>query len=210
MLRTLTISVSIVAILGIAVTLRLHDAPYIAFVEGRPAAATDGLREKAERGDGFAAFLLARNDARGIVGTPETAAVAHWYWTAARLGEIRAIAPYIAVTFVEPPSSEQCRAIFSLLELAGRAGEPAPLIMLGHYHEIGFCTQTNLALAARYYMGAGRIDGRLNDYVDAVAARLDPEAVGNLRAIPERFDAKPGEAVARFLAEMPPPAKPGS
>jgi TPR repeat protein len=192
-----------VAVLVTAAAARIHDAPYIAFVEGRRAEATDGLRNRAGGGDRFAAFLVASNYERGVLGTRDSIAASDWYVKAARLGETRSIARYVNLTVANSHNIEQCRNALALLDVAGRSGEHGALTILGRYYETGFCTPTDLVTAARYYMGAARLDGRLKANLDSVTTRLDPATVKGLRPLPEKFDLDEDAVLAQFLAAAP-------
>jgi len=203
MRKLVFIGVGVALLLAASAVLRLHDAPYIAFAEGRRADATDGLRDKASHGDSFAAFLVASNYQRGILGTQDLDLASDWYATAARLGEARSIVPYINLNMKNSQNAEQCRLAIALLNAAGRSGDAVALMALGWYYENGFCTQADLATAARYYMGAAKIDRRLNESVDAIITKLDPAAVQGLRPLQEEFDLDAKVALAQFLAAIP-------
>ena len=202
--RSLILVVTAVAMVVVtAVALRISEAPYIAFAEGRRSEATDGLRKKASGGDSFAAFLVASNYERGILGTPDLALASDWYQKAARLGEARSIVPYINLNTTSPQSPEQCRSAIALLDAAGRSGDAVALISLGRRYEKGICTQPDLVTSARYYMGAAKIDRQFNKSVEAIVAQLDPHTAQGLRALPEEFDLDAKGALTQFLAALP-------
>lgn len=205
MRAVLCFSILFFASLSAAIAARMYDAPYIEITNGRTADAVDGLLEKAERGDASAAFFLARSYQRGP--SADSAQAAEWYLTSVRLGEVRAIVPYIGLLLEQSRTPETCQTALDVLERTGRSGQASALLALGTYHQSGYCTDTDHALAVRYYMGAARIDGRFQNQVDAVAADLGPNVIAGLRAIPEEFDLKPYDVLRWFLANVAPPAK---
>lgn len=200
--RSLVIGIGIIAVIGAAIALRLHDAPYIAVIKGERVAATEGLSRKAERGDGFAALLVARNYSQGVMGASNREKAIDWYLTAARANEIRAIVPFVDMTLTRDTATpDQCKIFVSLLDLVGRTGELAALLTLGHYYETGLCVETDLAMAARYYLSAVRIDGRFHERVDTIGKQIGLEAMRELT--PEPLDTTPNVALAQFLAVAP-------
>lgn len=204
MKRSLQIAlVCIAACIAAAAALRLSDGPYIALANGDPAEAMDGLRAKAEKGDAFAAFLVGRNFETGGFGRTDRHEASEWYIKAARLGEIRSIARYIGLNLTDRQNATQCAKGFKILETAGQAGDLDSLAVLGSYFESGFCTETDVATAARYYMACARIDGRFNEKVETVVAKLDPKIAEGLEALPDKFDGTVQTAIAQFLAEVP-------
>ncbi|MCD6075125.1 MAG: hypothetical protein K0Q70_2008 [Rhodospirillales bacterium] len=204
MRKTFVIGIGIAALIAAAVALRLHDAPYIAFVEGQRAAVTEGLSRKAQQGDGFAALLIAKNYLRGDIGVPDREKAADWYLTAAQSGEIRAIAPFIGLALTPASATpDRCRISISLLDNAGRTGELNALMTLGRYYETGLCVETDLAMAARYYMSATRIDGRFGIWVDAIVHQIEPDIARELTPRPDTFDMTQSTALTQFLAAAP-------
>jgi len=192
----------IVAIIAAAIALRLHDAPYIAVIKGERVAATEGLSRKAERGDGFAALLVAQNYSRGVMGAANREKAIDWYLTAAKANEIRAVVPFVGMTLTrETATPDRCKTFVSLLDHVGRTGELAALLALGRYYETGLCVVTDLAMAARYYLSAVRIDGRFHERVEMIARQIGPDAMRDLT--PEPFDVAPNVALAQFLAVAP-------
>ena len=210
MSRTLVFAlVAVAGILAAAAGLRARDAPYITYANGDRAAALAGLQIKAEAGDGFAAYLVGNAHRDGLPGERDPKAAAGWYMSAARAGEIRAVSPYLEIVAHQSPNAAACQTMATLLDLAGRAGDPGSLMTLGHFYETGLCVDINLNRAAGYYAAAERIDRRLGDQKKQVLAQI--EATGNV--VRKARQAKPNvtteEALARFLAEAPPfPATP--
>ena len=201
MLLALVLAGAIIA----AVSVRIREAPYRAYLEGREVEANEALSARAWGGNGLAAFLVAKNFEKGRLGPPSADEAMKWYLNAAELGESRAIAFYLnLIALNQAPSPQTCRFILSALDRAGRAAEPMALITLSRYHEVGFCTQPDLEMAARYSLGAARIDGRLHDHADRVIARLDPERANALSGLPDRFDVTAADALAYFLTDVAP------
>ena len=193
-------AVAIVAALASAVALRISELPYIAFVKGQSADAMAGLQAKADEGDRFAAFLVATNYERGVLGAPDLGLASDWYVKAARLGEIRSVARYVSLK--NTGNAEQCAKALTILNVAGRSGDLKSLRLLGWYYQSGFCVPVDLVTAARYYMASARIDRQNNEAVDAILSRLDPDAARQLQALPETFDGDEGVALAQFLAAV--------
>lgn len=204
MSRTLVFAlIAVAGVLAAAAALRARDSPYLAYADGKYAGALDGLRRKAETGDGFAAYLVGNVHRDGLVGPRDPRAATGWYIVAARAGEIRAVRAYIDVVAHESPQPTTCQAAVSLLDLAARAGEPGALVTLGRYFEAGFCVEPNPARALGYYLAAERFDRRLGDLKVQVVAKI--EASGNTidPIPPEKSDITVGEVLTRFLAEAP-------
>lgn len=205
MSRTLVFAlIAVAGVLAAAAALRARDSPYLAYADGNYAGALDGLRRKAETGDGFAAYLVGNVHRDGLVGPRDPRAATGWYIMAARAGEIRAVSAYVDVVAHESPQPATCQAAVSLLDLAARSGEPGALVALGRYYEAGFCVEPDLARAAGYYLAAERFDRRLGDLKTQVVAKI--EASGNTLEpiLPDKTDIPVGEVLARFLAEAPP------
>jgi len=201
MRKMIASAICIAALLAVAVALRLHDAPYISYIDGQPAAATEGLSRKAHQGDGFAALLLAKNYSRGVAGKPNRETAIEWYLTAAQLGEIRAISPFIDLTLTPGAASpEQCRTYVSLLDLVGRTGELNALISLGRYYKTGLCVEPDPVMAARYYLNAAQIDERFRELADAATEQIPPGAAQELTPRFDMFDTSINAALAQFLA----------
>jgi len=204
MRKSLFIGIAIVALLATASALRLRDAPYIAYVGGHRAAATEGLSQKAERGDGFASFLVATNYAQNVMGTDNREKALYWYLRAARSNEIRAIVPFIDMTLRQAPATaDLCRAYVLLLDQVGRTGELAALLTLGRWYQTGLCVETSLAMALRYYKGAVRIDRRFYELADAITVQLGADTADQLTPLPDAFDLAQSAALAQFLAAAP-------
>ncbi len=205
MSRTLLFAlIAIAGMLSGAAALRVRDAPYIAYADGKYAAAVDGLQRKAEAGDGFAAYLVGNVHRDGLVGPRDPRAAAGWYMTAARAGEIRAVGAYTDIVAHGSPEPATCRAAVTLLDLAARAGEPGALVTLGRYYEAGFCVEPDLVRAAGYYLAAERFDRRLGDLKTQVVAKIEASGKTIDPILPEKSDITVGEVLARFLAEAPP------
>ncbi len=204
MSRTLVFALlAIAGVLAAAAGLRARDAPYIAYADGNRLAALDGLQHKAEAGDGFAAYLVGNGYRDGLKGERDPQAATGWYMHAVRAGEIRAIGPYIGIVAQQSPSAAACQTMATLLDLAGRAGDPGSLLMLGHFYETGLCVDVALNRAAGYYAAAERIDRRLGDQKKKVLAQI--EATGKVPP-PTRLEQNgftTDQALARFLAEAP-------
>lgn len=201
--KALLIPIAVIAFVGAAFAARLHDAPYIFYVEGRRADAMDGLRAKAERGDRTAAYLVGTNYERGVLGASDTNQASVWYVNAARLGEVRSISRYINLNLSPPANIEQCAAALAVLNTAGRAGDLGSLSLLTQYYKTGFCTPIDLVTAARYYMAMTRIDRQYGDYAEKILAQIDPATARKLQPLPEKFDVDENRALAQFLAALP-------
>ena len=185
-----------------AIAFRINDAPYIAFMEGRYADSMDGLREKADHGDSFAAFLVARNYEYGVLGASDPGLASDWYVKAATMGEIRSIAHYVNLS-LKNANTEHCDKALAVLNATARSGDLGSLSLLGRFHQSGVCTEIDLAAAARYYMAAAQIDRQFNDTAEAIATQLDPVTAQGLEAMPANFDADAGVALSQFLAAIP-------
>lgn len=205
MSRTLVFAlIAVAGVLAAAAALRARDAPYIAYADGNRAGAFDGLRRKAEAGDGFAAYLVGNDHRDGIVGPRDPRAATGWYIVAARAGEIRAVSAYIDVVAHESPQPATCQAAVSLLDLAARSGAPSALIALGRYYEAGFCVEPNPARALGYYLVAERFDRRLGYLKEQIVAQTEASGTTIKPILPDETDIPVGEVLARFLAEAPP------
>lgn len=205
MSRTLVFAlVAVAGILAAAAGLRARDAPYITYANGDRAAAFAGLQIKAEAGDGFAAYLVGNAYRDGLKGERDPQAAAGWYMSAARAGEIRAVSPYIGIVAQQSPSAAACQTMAILLDLAGRAGDPGSLLMLGHFYATGLCVDVALNRAAGYYAEAERIDRRLGDQKKQLLTLIETTGKTAPPTRPERNGVTTDQALARFLAEAPP------
>ena len=205
MSRTLIFAlVAVAGLLAAAAALRARDAPYIAYADGNRAAALDGLRNKAEAGDGFAAYLVGNAYRDGLRGTRDPQAAAGWYMRSVRAGEIRAVSPYLEIVAHRSPSAASCQTVATLLDLAGRAGDPGALLTLGQFYETGLCVDINLVHAAGYYAAAERIDRRLGDQKKQLLTLIETTGKTVPPTRPERNSVTTDQALARFLAEAPP------
>ena len=201
--RTLVFAAVTAAVLAVAVALRANDRPYIAYALNDRVTAFDGLKHKAESGDGFAAFLVAESYRRGTGAPLDSEAAATWYLTAGKLGELRAITPYVSPIMLNEPTPAQCEAAIRSLDMAGRAGEPNALLALGRAYQTGRCTEIDLVKSAGCFVGAARLDRRLGDIRDLALDRLPSETARSVQAIPATFDLKARNAQAQFLAAVP-------
>ena len=203
MRRMLVFAAFAVSALVAAALLRARDAPYIAYEQGNVAASLDGLARRAEAGDGFAAYLIARAHHAGSAGAVDLQVAAAWYMAAARSGELRGVAPYLAMVLAQLSDADTCRIAMVLLELAARAGDAGALASLGGAYQSGRCVAPDRARAASHYAAAARLDRRYTALLDRLTPPLSADEVRALRPLPETFDLNSRQALARFVAEAP-------
>lgn len=196
----LFVSVALCAFL-VAAALRVHDAPYLAYEHGDIAGAVDGLIHKAEDGDGFAAYLVARSYQLGQVAGADPKSAVAWYVAAARAGEIRAVADLLEMVLASSPDAAACRKSTVLLELASRTGALGALIATGRLYENGTCGMKDLVRAASYYEAAVRLDRRFADRRDHVLAQLSGGDAARVKPIP--FDLDTRDVLARVVNDAP-------
>lgn len=208
-MRLVVFGAGAAAILIAATVVRLHDAPYIAFAEGRYRAAMSGLQDRADNGDRFAAFLVAQTYEQGALGMRDGDMASDWYLKAARMGEMQSISRYINLRIARSQADNHCDQALMILDEAGRSGDLGSLVTLGGYYLSGVCTDADPVMAARYYLGAAQLDRQFNDQADAIKEKLDPDAARNLQPMPEQFDAQSKDVLTQFLAEFGPAARTG-
>lgn len=192
----------LIGALLVAAALRVRDAPYIAYERGDIGDAIEGLMRKAEDGDGFAAYLVARSHRLGLLAGADPKGAAAWYVAAARAGEIRAVADLVEMALAARPDADTCRSLTVLLELASRTGDAGALMATGDLYENGTCGTKDLVEAASYYEAAVRLDRRFGKRRDQAMAILSREDAARVKPIP--FDLDAGDVLARFVSEIPP------
>jgi hypothetical protein len=190
MIRTLLVTIGLIALAG-AVTLRINDRPYIRYMHGDTPGALDGLTERAQANDGFAAYLLA------YLAPGDSRRAKEWLMAAVVHGEDRAAAPFLLAVARD---DRRCTEAVPLLEMLARARDARAALILGDIARDGICAPTDLAHAAGYYSGAARLEPVFEHRFETLPPFAQDAPV---RPLPERYDVTREDARTRFMAEAP-------